>query len=55
VVVGNAPGWTDPWSRAQLVHVRKAEHSWGKYLVDENGHLIDKQDVQRARRPAPLG
>jgi hypothetical protein len=49
VVVGNAPGWSDPWSRAQRVRVEREQSGWGSLLVDEDGYVIDEADVQRAR------
>jgi hypothetical protein len=49
VVVGNAPGWEQPWSRARIVHVEQDSSGWRPWLVDENGCMIDDADVQRAR------
>jgi hypothetical protein len=48
VVVGSAPGWSEPWSRARVAHVHQEER-WRAYLVDEGGFPIDEADVQRAR------
>ena len=49
VVVGSAPGWTDPWSRVQPAYVEKEESGWRSWLVDEQGHGIDRDEVQLAR------
>ena len=47
VVVGTAPGWSDPWSRAQLAHVEKdGLRSW---LVDDDGYVIHRDEIQLAR------
>jgi hypothetical protein len=47
IVAGSAPGWTDPWSRAQRCIVIK--EGWSTYLVTEDGRGIDDADVQLAR------
>ncbi|MEB3221471.1 MAG: hypothetical protein VKS61_05290 [Candidatus Sericytochromatia bacterium] len=49
IVVGSAPGWSEPWSRARLVHVEQDANGWSVWLVDENGCPIDEAEVQRAR------
>ncbi len=50
VVVGSAPGWGEPWSRARLAYViPQDERDWRTCLVDENSCLINEADVQRAR------
>jgi len=49
VVVGSAPGWADPWSRAQRAHVAKDEQRWRSWLVDEMGFVIDEDAIQLAR------
>jgi len=49
VVVGSAPGWTDPWSRIQRARVNKQKGGWRSWLVDEIGFVIDERDVQMAR------
>ena len=49
VVVGSAPGWADPWSRAQRAYVEKDEPGWRFWLVDEEGYVIDRDEVQLAR------
>ncbi|MCA9656515.1 MAG: hypothetical protein KC501_41810 [Myxococcales bacterium] len=54
IVVGSAPGWTDPWSRVRLAFVEGDANGWRTWLVDERGYEIDEADVQRARLGAPL-
>jgi len=49
IVVGSAPGWSDPWSRSQLARVVRGESQWRCTLVDEAGYVIDESEVQRAR------
>ena len=49
VVVGSAPGWADPWSRAQLAHVEKERDDWRSWLVDEYGSVIPEDEIQLAR------
>jgi len=49
VVVGSAPGWADPWSRARRAYVEKEEPGWRSWLVDEEGFAIDRDEVQLAR------
>ena len=49
VVVGNAPGWREPWSRMRLAHVEQDASGWRTWLVDEDGLVIDEVEVQRAR------
>ncbi len=54
VVVGNAPGWADPWSRAIPARVVKGNAEWDLYLVeDETGYAVPREDVQLARLAAP--
>lgn len=49
VVAGSAPGWADPWSRAQRAFVATdAWHSPSR-LADEDGYEIPRADVQLAR------
>ena len=47
IVVGTAPGWADPWSRAQLAHVEK--DGWRSWLVDDDGYVIHRDEIQLAR------
>lgn len=49
VVVGNAPGWSDPWARAFRVRVEKEVGGWQLELYDELGHFIEPDDMQLAR------
>jgi len=49
VVVGSAPGWADPWSRAWRTRVEKEEEGWRSWLVDEEGYAIDEDEIQLAR------
>ncbi len=49
VVVGSAPGWAAPWSRAQRAYVEEEEQGWRSWLVDEEGLVIDRDEVQLAR------
>ena len=49
VVVGSAPGWGEPWSRARHAHVEKDPSGWQTCLVDSDGYVIDEAEVQRAR------
>lgn len=49
VVVGSAPGWDAPWSRAERAYVLSGENAWELTLVDEQGRVIDINDVQLAR------
>jgi hypothetical protein len=49
VVVGSAPGWSDPWARAQPVVVQRDENGWSILLIDERGYVIDTNEVQLAR------
>jgi len=54
IVVGSAPGWSDPWSRKRLAHVEQGESEWQTTLVDEDGLPIDEVEVQRARLPVAV-
>jgi len=48
VVAGSAPGWAEPWSRAQRCSVVQ-DGPYSEVLVDEGGFLVDPRDVQLAR------
>lgn len=48
VVVGSAPGWTDPWARAERAYVEKEEGGWRLWLIDEQGREIFRDEVQLA-------
>lgn len=54
VVVGSAPGWSEPWSRVHPARVVQDANGWRTWLVDEGGFSIDKDEVQRARLPVAL-
>ena len=49
VVVGSAPGWAEPWARAQLFRVVRESSGYGTVLVDDEGFAVDDRDVQLAR------
>jgi hypothetical protein len=49
VVVGSAPGWTDPWARAQRAYVATDAWQTPSLLTDEQGYEIPRADVQLAR------
>jgi hypothetical protein len=49
VVVGSAPGWAEPWARAQLCRVVRESRGYGTVLVDDEGFAVDDRDVQLAR------
>ncbi|MEK7704889.1 MAG: hypothetical protein AAB426_08015 [Myxococcota bacterium] len=50
VVVGNAPGWADPWARAQVCcAVPDGTPYGGLALIDKTGSVIDERDIQLAR------
>ena len=53
VVVGSAPGWADPWSRAQLAHVEQDRNGWRSWLFDDYGRVIDEDEIQLARLAGP--
>jgi hypothetical protein len=54
VIVGSAPGWSEPWSRARVAYVEQEPDGWRTRLVDEDGYSIEEVDVQMARMPAAL-
>ncbi len=49
VVVGTAPGWSEPWARAQRCRAEQDLHGYGLQLVDEDGFVVERHEVQRAR------
>lgn len=49
VIVGSAPGWSEPWSRARLAFVEREPNGYRRWLVDEDGFVLEEADVQRAR------
>jgi hypothetical protein len=48
VVVGNAPGWSDPWSRGRSATVVTDQSGWRLTLIGEDGFAIADEDVQAA-------
>ncbi|MEJ7599007.1 MAG: hypothetical protein WKG01_13955 [Kofleriaceae bacterium] len=51
-VVGPAPGWDDPWSRAIRLEVVRGAREHDLLLFDELDRYIDDRDVQLARLEA---
>ena len=51
-VVGSAPGWEDPWSRARRLDVVRGTSEYDLLLCDEHGSFVDERDVQLARLEA---
>lgn len=51
-VVGSAPGWEDPWSRARRLEVVRGERAYDLMLFDEHGAYVDDRDVQLVRLEA---
>ena len=49
VVVGSAPGWTDPWSRVRRASPATDAWGWPSRLIDEHGYEIPRAAVQLAR------
>lgn len=49
VVVGTAPGWSEPWARVRRAHVVPDERGWSSELVGDDGLLIPRSEVQSAR------
>lgn len=49
VIVGQAPGWDDPWARRQLAFVERERDGWRSWMVDENGYALQREEIQRAR------
>jgi hypothetical protein len=54
VIVGSAPSWSEPWSRARTAYVEEEVDGWRTWLVDEDGGVIADDDVQCARLSAAL-
>jgi hypothetical protein len=48
-VIGSAPGWAQPWARAQRLGVEQGRHEYDLVLIDDRGTIIDGRDVQLAR------
>lgn len=55
VVVGSAPGWSNPWARAWPAMVMRDDSSWRMWLVDAGGYPIEREDVQLARLAGSAG
>ncbi len=53
VVLGHAPGWKEPWARAQSCRVLRDERGYRYVLVDEDGFEVDRWEVQLARIAEP--
>ena len=53
-VVGSAPGWEDPWSRARPLDVVVGNNEHDLFLRDEHGAYVDDRDVQLARLEAAV-
>lgn len=51
-VVGSAPGWEDPWSRARRLDIARGASEYELMLFDELGGFVDDHDVQLARLEA---
>ncbi len=49
VVVGNAPGWANPWSRMHRAQVKKEQDGWRSWLVSDDGYVMNEDEVQLAR------
>jgi hypothetical protein len=54
VVAGSAPGWDDPWSRAQRCRIAPGPFEYDLVLYDEQGFPMDDRDVQLARLAATI-
>jgi hypothetical protein len=52
VVIGSAPGWTDPWARAVTCVVRR-HGPYQTILLDHHGFPVDRRDIQLARLAQP--
>lgn len=48
-VIGSAPGWAQPWARAQRLGVEQGRHEHDLVLIDDRGAIVDERDVQLAR------
>ena len=51
-VIGSAPGWSDPWSRARRCVVERLDE-YSYTMFDDRGVGVDEREVQLARL-APL-
>lgn len=48
-VVGAAPGWEQPWSRAKRFEVAQGDREHDLVLIDQHGTVVDEHGVQLAR------
>lgn len=48
-VIGAAPGWEQPWSRAVHLVVDQGRHAYDLFLVDPDRGVVNARDVQLAR------
>jgi hypothetical protein len=48
VVTGSAPGWADPWARAQRASVRNDADGWRMWMLGDRG-VIPDEEIQLAR------
>ena len=48
-VIGNAPGWADPWARARRCAIVADDRPYEFLMVDEEGFVVDDRDVQLVR------
>jgi len=48
-IIGAAPAWEQPWSRAVHLAVDQGRHAHDLFLVDPNRVVVDARDVQLAR------
>jgi hypothetical protein len=62
VVIGAAPGWEDPWSRAIRCAIYPHPGGYGWDLVTPDGYIVDEEDIQAVRavpksgrNSAPMG
>ena len=53
-VVGSAPGWSEPWSRARRLDVVRGSSDYDLVLFDELGRYVDDRDVQLAQLEATV-
>lgn len=53
VVLGNAPGWEDPWSRMQVGVVRRSGQ-WSQLTVELSDRVVSPGELQAARLGRPL-
>lgn len=54
VVVGRAPAWDEPWARGRRADVLRHVDGYEMWLFGEDGFVIERVDVQRARLPVAV-